>query len=139
MKNYVEGTAGNTAQKQNKTAIINTLSSVKYVSHTGEQSDINHPREFEKLERWQKLIVTTWINENFKERSSINYRHSSYEHKHTFERSTDGFYMTNGAFKGALLAAGFTNHNEGMNWCFAITEQSIRDAKRGGNEHEHRC
>lgn len=90
----------------------------------------NTPMEYGDLERWQKLIVTTWIKENLVSRVTINKYHTSYELKHIFERSPDGFYLTNGAFKGALLAAGFEKHSTGINWCFAITERSIREASK---------
>ena len=92
---------------------------------------VNDPIEYDNLERWQKLIVTTWIKENFVPRITINKYHTSYEGKHIFERSPDGFYLTNGAFKGAMLAAGFTKHSEGINWCFAVTERSIKEARKG--------
>ena len=91
---------------------------------------INNPIEYKKLEIWQQMISTTWIKENFIQRVTINKYHSSYEMKHIFERSPDGFYLTNGAFKGAMLAAGFTKHDEGINWCFAITERSIRESRK---------
>jgi hypothetical protein len=119
-------------ETNNKTLTTNTHYKVKCVSDCSEQTDINSPIEYEKLESSQKSLVVTWIKENFEHRKSINYRHSSYELKHIFERSHDGFYITNGAFKGALLAAGFTNHNDGMNWYFAITERSIKESKKGG-------
>lgn len=92
---------------------------------------IDSPTEYDKLETWQKLIITTWIKENFVKRVTINYNHSSYGLKHIFERSPDGFYITNGAFKGALLACGFDKHSKGINWCFAITERSINQSRKG--------
>lgn len=113
----------------------NTKNTIQYM-HSGVlnvsvDSDLNHPDEFLKLERWQKLIVTTWIKENFVSRVTINKYHTSYEMKHIFERSPDGFYLTNGAFKGAMLKCGFDKHSGGINWCFQVTERSIKEARKG--------
>jgi len=91
---------------------------------------VNDPIEYDKLEKWQKLIVTTWIKEIFIKRVTINYDHTSYGLKHIFERSPDGFYLTNGMFKGALLACGFDKHSKGINWSFAITGKSIKKARK---------
>jgi hypothetical protein len=41
--------------------------------------------------------------------------------KHDFAREPDGFYAKNGAFKGAMLAAGFLPVDEGeLNWRFRV-------------------
>ena len=44
---------------------------------------------------------------------------TSYGIKHRFERSPGGFYITNGAFKGAMMFEGY-KHSQGVNWYFNI-------------------
>ena len=92
---------------------------------------VNDPIEYDELEPCHKLTVVKWIKETFEPRVTINKYHTSYEMKHIFERSPDGFYLTNGAFKGAMLKCGFDKHSGGINWCFPVTERSIKEARKG--------
>lgn len=62
-----------------------------------------------------------WILGNFIEAKSALRRETSYTMKHWFERSQVGFYITNGHFKGAMLAAGFQPTNPKDNdWRFRV-------------------
>lgn len=132
VKKETKGNGGTKPENKIETTINNRLPLFNNVSHADKQSDINSPLEYKKLEIWEQLILKTWINENFVKRITVNKYHSSYEQKHIFERSPDGFYVTNGAFKGAMLDCGFDKHSEdGIKWYFAITEKSIKAAKMG--------
>jgi hypothetical protein len=87
---------------------------------------IDNPKCFEtELTLDQQKALTDWINGNFLKIQSFNFRHSSYDLKHKFEKSENGFYMGNGAFKGAMLRCGFKVKDEStQNWTFNVSEKS---------------
>lgn len=56
----------------------------------------------------------------------FNNKRNSYGLKHTYERKT-GNYVGNGAFKGAMLLAGFEVKNlNSLNWVFNVSEGYIK-------------
>lgn len=78
---------------------------------------------YEMLDSEQEMLVN-WCDRLDKIKT-INSRHSSYGLKHLF--SAREFYVTNGEFKGAMLAAGFTPDDvTRVNWCFNISERSVK-------------
>ncbi len=83
--------------------------------------------EFESLSEEQKATIITWC-ENLSKIKSFNFNHTSYGLKHLFENETFGFYITNGAFKKAMLEAGFkhTSKNGSINWNFNVSEKSLK-------------
>ena len=84
---------------------------------------VNQPEEFKKLSQREQAILTAWIRTRLTPRKTINHKHSSYGLKHFFEE--DNFYVTNGAFKGAMLQCGFLpEFAQDTNWNFAISETS---------------
>lgn len=80
---------------------------------------LNHPNCYDELSQEDKQALCEWIEQKF-EKATRPYKSSSYGLKHDFERDA-GIYVTNGAFKGAMLTVGFTpvNVNE-LNWYFKI-------------------
>ena len=75
-----------------------------------------------KPEEQRKIIA--WISNNIKHRKTPNYRHTSYGLKHIFTRDT-GIYVTNNAFKDAMLDCGFEPIDETeLNWCYCISQKS---------------
>jgi hypothetical protein len=65
-------------------------------------------------------ILFKWIRENMDQGNKESI--SSYGLKHIFENSEDGFYLLNGAFKGAMLIMGFEPINKNdINWSFKIS------------------
>ena len=71
--------------------------------------------------------LLAWIAINLKPIGSINRRCTSYGLKHFFEASRDGFYITNGMFKGAMLQAGFFTGDKSLkNWHFNVSAKSVR-------------
>lgn len=92
---------------------------------------IDSPDEFDELEQSQKETLLDWCND-FNKIKSINKNHSSYYLKHVFERSDKGFYITNGAFKGAMLECGFTYKpiSDSPNWYFNVSQKSIRQMQK---------
>lgn len=86
----------------------------------------NSIEEFEKLGTVQKLILVDWIKNHFEPIKSWNLKNSSYGMKGIFERSENGFYITNGAFKGAMLECGFNvKDKNALNWNFNVSRKSL--------------
>lgn len=85
----------------------------------GPNSDVNSADQFERMAPEKQAQILAWIRETFAP-SEHRCRLGSYVLKHHFER--DAFYVTNGQFKGAMLAAGHdpVDPNE-RNWVFQVT------------------
>jgi len=76
---------------------------------------------FERLSHHERVTLLEWIAGNIQTRKTVNLYQSSYGLKHRFEESPRGFYISNGAFKGAMLAAGHVPANPGeLNWLWRI-------------------
>lgn len=87
--------------------------------------NLNHPNEFENLSQEEKLTLTSWVATYLDQIKSFNDRHTSYGLKHLFENSKEGFYVSNGAFKGAMLDCGFrVKDKSALNWVFNVSEKS---------------
>ena len=87
---------------------------------------LNDPGEFFKLDKETQDKLLKWINFNLTERKGFNYRFNSYRLKHLLP-----FYVTNGAFKGAMLKAGFRVADKTkLNWNFNI---NIRKGRKNEN------
>ena len=74
--------------------------------------EANDPGGFQKLEPEQQSALVDWIRAVLVPANTV-FRRNSYGMKHDFDREPDGFYVYNGAFKGAMLAAGFLPVDEG--------------------------
>ena len=86
---------------------------------------LNNPEMFGKMPKNQQLQLLKWIENNLIQRNTINMDISSYGLKHIFENSKDGFYITNGEFKGAMLMSGYKIKNPNdINWYFNISQKS---------------
>jgi len=82
--------------------------------------EANDPDGFQKLEPEQQSALVDWIRAVLVPAKEV-FRRNSYGMKHDFDREPDGFYVYNGAFKGAMLAAGFLPVDEGeLNWRFRV-------------------
>lgn len=76
----------------------------------------NDPEEFYKLDKYTQQKLLDWIDSNLTERKYFNHKITSYGLKHMLP-----FYVTNGAFKGAMLEAGFKVLDKTeMNWNFNV-------------------
>ena len=80
---------------------------------------INQPEEFDCLPSEDRSRVLDWIGRSFAPSGSRNASPGiSYGMKHWLEEDL-GFYITNGAFKGAMLAAGYQPWDAtALNWEF---------------------
>ena len=67
--------------------------------------DANDIRCWEQLPADQQAALVAWIRNVLVPAYRVFHR-TSYAMKHDFEREPGGFYVTNGMFKGAMLAAG---------------------------------
>jgi hypothetical protein len=86
---------------------------------------IDSPDEYRNLPRHKRGQLQAWIEENIAPRKTLNPR-TSYGLKHAFENSADGFYTTNGQFKGAMLAAGYRPVDAyALNWTFRISTKGV--------------
>lgn len=80
----------------------------------------NDPAGFQKLEPEQQATLLDWIRAVLVLAKTV-FRRTSYGMKHDFDREPDGFYVYNGAFKGAMLAAGFPPVDASeLNWRFRV-------------------
>jgi hypothetical protein len=73
----------------------------------------NHPESYEDLTPSQKAILRRWIE------AGLPADAGSYFLKHEFEESEEGFYISNGHLKGAMLAAGHVPVDDtAFSWVF---------------------
>ncbi|MBA2442601.1 MAG: hypothetical protein H0V53_09380 [Rubrobacter sp.] len=87
--------------------------------------DLDPPAEYAELSAAERTALLSWIAEYISPRKTPNKR-TSYGIKHAFEASTGGFYVSNGAFKGAMLAAGYEPVcPEELNWRFRISTRKV--------------
>lgn len=84
------------------------------------------PSDFYNLTKEEQETLTSWIMSNIIPTKKTFYSSvSSYGLKHCFERSDVGFYIHNGAFKGAMLECGFLIKDKSeLNWYFNISKKS---------------
>ena len=91
-------------------------------------NSINGISEFDKLSLDEQTQLVNWCETNLVKVKNISTYRSSYGLKHDFEHSPGGFYITNGAFKGAMIKAGFNykDYTDSPNWHFNVSKGSIR-------------
>jgi len=70
----------------------------------------NDPARFADLPAGDQKTLLSWIADNLRPVKNVNPIHTSYGLKHLFG-SDSRLYVNNGAFRGAMLEAGFTEHN----------------------------
>ncbi|MEB7049785.1 hypothetical protein [Mammaliicoccus sciuri] len=74
--------------------------------------------ELEKVMNWVKQLEPS---------KTMNRKYTSYTLKGIFERSPEGFYITNGQMKGVMYLMGFKSDNQHeLNWNFNVTERSVK-------------
>lgn len=80
----------------------------------------NDPGCLNDLSTEQQAQLIRWLRDVLVPAKSV-YRRTSYEMKHDFEREPEGFYVTNGMFKGAMLKAGYPPvADDEINWRFRV-------------------
>ncbi|WP_301426702.1 hypothetical protein [Carnobacterium sp.] len=89
--------------------------------------EFDSPLAFLDLDECKQTVLYEWCN-SIEKVQNINKHHTSYGLKHIFARTKKDFYVYNGAFKGAMVAAGFKVADETeLNWHFNISEKSVKD------------
>lgn len=74
--------------------------------------------EQEKIMRWVQQLEPS---------KTINHKYTSYTLKGMFERSPEGFYITNGVMKEIMYLMGFKSDNQHeLNWNFNVTDRSVK-------------
>ena len=78
----------------------------------------------DNLTTLEREIVLLWIEERLRPRKTFNDRYTSYGLKHRLEDDT-GIYVSNNAFKDAMLRCGYVPRDEHeLNWEYAISQRS---------------
>lgn len=97
-----------------------------------EGTEYDDPKQFLELPSWKQIKLINWILNKLEPSKGINQNYSSYGLKHLFsDDEVDGFYIKNGAFKGAMMVAGFKVANEtAQNWKFNIKTKSITNLNK---------
>ena len=89
------------------------------------EMEANSPAQFLELEPAEQAALLDWIKSVLVP-AKTPFRRNSYGMKHDFDREPDGFYVRNGAFKGAMVAAGFPPVDEyEVNWRFRVRPAKI--------------
>ena len=95
--------------------------------------NVNSTDQFELMTGQEQAQLVAWCR-NLEKSKSINRHHTSYSLKHHFQYG-GGFYVSNGAFKQAMVLAGFSYKpcESGINWRFNVSQKSVKAAqlKRG--------
>ena len=87
-------------------------------------NEADDPAQFALLSPEEKTILMDWIKSWF-EASKTEYKHNSFALKNFFEEgptaAEGGFYINNGAFKGAMIKCGFRPIDANLkNWMFEV-------------------
>jgi len=77
---------------------------MKRQTHGTPMNRLDTPEAYDDLTALEKDALAYWIDHAMCKAARYS-KCSSYETKHDFE--AEGFYVTNGQFKGAMLAAGY--------------------------------
>ena len=101
---------------------------------------INQPADYDSLSEKEKAVLQKWIDERIRPHIGERYNNSfsSYTLKHLF-RNNIGLYVSNGAFKGAMLEAGILPKNqEDLNWVFKIRgfNKVARELREAGIQYK---
>lgn len=92
------------------------------------------PESFYELPLDQQKALLNWIKLNFIPIKTFSAHNTSYGLKHLFEESTNGFYITNGQFKGAMVKNGYNvKDKNALNWHFNISKKSPALKKNKNN------
>ena len=90
------------------------------------QAIANQEDHFEKLSQEKQERLIAWCKQNFNAVKTINTQITSFDIKQTFCQSIDGFYVTNGQIKGAMVKAGLESKmaKDGVNCRFNVSKTS---------------
>lgn len=98
-------------------------------------SGINNPNDFYNLSPEERKSLIKWITHKLGRSDQVYKKASSFYFKDCFENADNGFFVTNGQFKGALLEAEYRiDDKKKMNWHanFSIQRVKILEEKLNG-------
>lgn len=98
---------------------------------------MNNSHEFFELTKEKQKALVIWCSSISKTKNINKLGKSSYGLKHVFEYSENGFYITNGMFKGAMIEAGF-EHTDGINWYFNYSHKSLKAIMKNDKKYKSR-
>ena len=92
--------------------------------------NVNSTEQFYLLTAAEQTQLVEWCR-NLEKSKTINKHHTSYGIKHHFQYG-GGFYVTNGAFKQAMLLAGFDYKpcESGITWRFNVSSKRVAAVQR---------
>jgi uncharacterized protein (DUF2126 family) len=103
-------------------------------SDIGAIHPLDRPEEYEELSSAEQATLLEWIRLAIKP-AKTPVVETSYGIKHDFEHATD-LYVSNGQFKGAMLATGYAPVNPGeQNWRFRIRPTGKSSQSRDGSTY----
>jgi hypothetical protein len=105
------------------------------MTEDGANTGVNDPARYDRMPKEEQQALREWIAAVLRPATRVHHDHTSYGLKHVFEgdnalgtpmrrrgprvRLRTGFYVDNGQFKGAMLAAGYEPEDRSaMNWLF---------------------
>ena len=92
---------------------------------------LNRPEDHDTLSYEEQMALQDWIDANMRPAKTPDPNRTSYGLKHRFEESAGGCYITNGQFKGGMLASGYEPADrDELNWRFRARLRDHGD--RGG-------
>ena len=90
----------------------------KYDPNDMSKENCDHPVRYQDLDPETKKSLDEWIQRKFELSPRMDYHGTSQGWKHIYSADS-GIYIYNGAFKGAMLAAGYTPANpKDRSWYF---------------------
>lgn len=97
--------------------------SQQYSKYLSQQDD---PLVFYQLEMHGQITLLTWIILMLRPAQDFDDADTSIDFKHWFENLPQGFYITNGMIKGAMLVAGFNVlSGRDKNWVFNVDAYDV--------------
>ena len=96
---------------------------------------MNSPFEFYELTKKEQRQLLQWCG-RLNKIETINHNEDSYTIKHDFERSENGFYVNNGAMKGAMMQSDFECYTRfgADNMNFNVSQKSLAMVRAENNE-----
>ncbi|WP_239710528.1 MULTISPECIES: hypothetical protein [unclassified Mammaliicoccus] len=92
-------------------------------------SEIDSPNAVHAISFEDQQIIMNWVKE-LEPMKTMNRNHTSYSLKSIFEKSENGFYISNGVMKEILYLMGFVSGNQqDLNWNFNVSEKSVQALK----------
>lgn len=87
--------------------------------------------QFKGLSNSEKAELIAWIVNAFEPTEGVTDERTSQDFRYYFGHTPLGFHVTNGAFKGAMLTAGFfPQSGSGKDWRFDVTPASVERIKQ---------